>query len=338
MVELPLLRAIPSLAEVHPRLPLAELPTPVRRLSRLAPSRGLYLKDDAYAGDLFGGNKVRKLEFLLGEARAQGKRRLFTIGFAGSNHAVSTAVYGQAFGFEVTCALLPQPHTNIAESNLKRLIHSGAHLTPTRAELAATCFQDWYDEDPDTSYRIPAGGTSAVGSLGIVNAAFELACQIKAGELPQPKAIYVPIGTVGTAVGLAVGLYLAQLPLRVVAVRVVDSTYTNEARVGRHWSELAELLRGHTPELPTHPQNIEWDHDCYEPGYGRTTQAVLETQHRAQSLECLRLDPSYTAKSLYAAVASQQDPVIFWNTGHGRDDGPHAHLEIPAALARLIKS
>ncbi|HEY1586869.1 MAG TPA: hypothetical protein VGH63_14345, partial [Polyangia bacterium] len=127
-----LFRAFPSLAATVPWLPLGRFPTRVARVDGLVPpSVELWVKHDDESGTAYGGNKVRKLEFILGEARARGAARLVTLGAIGSHHVLATAIYGKQAGFAVDAVVFPQPLTDHVREQMLADVAAGATLHPT---------------------------------------------------------------------------------------------------------------------------------------------------------------------------------------------------------------
>ena len=176
---------------------LGAYPTPIEHLEGL----GLWVKRDDTVGALYGGNKVRKLERLLGAARASGKSRILTVGAAGSHQVVATALYGRREGFDVEAVLVPQPPSEHGRRNLRVALAQGlepvvATSWPAAPALALALVRG------DT-YFVPLGGSNALGSLGFVDAANELAGQVSSGAMPEPDVVVVAMGSGGTAAGLA---------------------------------------------------------------------------------------------------------------------------------------
>ena len=227
-----LFRAFPSLASRVPWVPLGRFPTPVARIDGLAPrSVELWVKRDDASGAAYGGNKVRKLEFLLGEAKACGARQLVTLGAIGSHHVLATAIYGRQVGLAVDAVVFPQPLTEHVREQILADVAAGARLHPTSGYLGVP-WRVWRLRRRADTLWISSGGSSPIGTLGYVTAGLELLEQIARGELPRPDVIYVALGSCGTAAGLLVGLCgaptLPRLDARLVGVRVVDRLVSNE--------------------------------------------------------------------------------------------------------------
>lgn len=301
---LPLFRRVPALAGRVHWLALGHFPTPVERL--VVPGGALWVKRDDLTGTPYGGNKVRKLEFLIADALAAGARRLITAGALGSHHALATAVYGRAVGLPVTLVLFPQPVTPHVRRVLLTDVALGAELRfVPRMELVpgALLARRWAARH-EPAYVIPPGGSDALGALGYVNAALELAEQVAAGALPPPAEVHVAAGTLGTAAGMAIGLALAGLPARVAATRITGRVVTNE-RV------LLKLVRGAlallAPEVRLDAAEVaarvEIRHGQIGAGYGRETEAGRSATARLGAAG-LTLDPTYTAKAAAEALAA----------------------------------
>ena len=148
-------------------------------------------------------------------------------------------------------------------------------------------------------YIVPTGGTSALGVLGYVNAAFELAEQIAAGEMPEPEWIFLPLGTGGTVAGLVAGCRLAGLRSRVAAVLVTDILPPSGARLSRMANRTLALLRDRVP--PAADLNLRSDdftivRDYLGPGYGTPTDEARRARDLIQRTENIRLETTYTAK------------------------------------------
>ena len=183
----------PLLRENLTYVPLGEFPTPVQRLERLGNQLGniqLYIKRDDLSGKVYGGNKPRKLEFLLGNAIRSKAKEVITFGGVGSNHALATAIYARQLGLKSISMLMPQPNACYVRSNLLMSHFSGAELhlcgagleSPINMPLVymATTYQVLRHalKCGRLPQLIPAGGSSPLGVAGFVNAAFELKQQI----------------------------------------------------------------------------------------------------------------------------------------------------------------
>ena len=332
-----------------PWIPLGRFPTPVARVERLLPpSVELWIKHDDASGTAYGGNKVRKLEFLLGEAKARGARRLVTLGAIGSHHVLATAIYGKQAGFAVDAVVFPQPITDHVREQMLADAAAGARLHPTGSYLGVP-WRVYERRRGDDVVWISSGGSSPIGSLGYVSAGFELLEQIAGGELPPPDVIYVALGSCGTAAGLLVGLAgtpsLPRLDARLVGVRVVDRIVSNErvtrrlaARTAAHLGSCGEHWFDHFREPP-----FSVEHRFFGGGYGRATPASDNAVARAAAVG-LALEPTYTGKAMAALLADADaglldgKRVLFLNTYSSVDLAPLvAGGPGVAALPRLLQ-
>ncbi|MHB8867409.1 MAG: 1-aminocyclopropane-1-carboxylate deaminase/D-cysteine desulfhydrase [Thermoleophilia bacterium] len=331
----PLLERYPRLVPAFPRVPLGSFPTPVERLSAfgtLIDVAGLWVKRDDMSAKLYGGNKVRKLEFLLGAALAEGRSGVLTFGGAGSNHALATAIYAGAHGLRAISVLFDQPNTPSVARNLLLSYQVGAELhyvaDPSLLEGAATELLAAAEAHEGSSLMtIPLGGSSPLGTVGFVNAAFELAVQVEAGLLPEPDVIYVAAGTMGTLAGLALGCRAAGLGSRVVGVRVTPEAAANERALAVLIEETAALLRSPAPDFPLPDPGAMADHlehAYFGGGYARPTAQGADAVRRAGEVG-LKLEGTYTGKAFAALLEHAEEGrlsgknVLFWNTYNSRD-------------------
>ena len=332
----------PTLARSLPHVALGSFPTPLERLDALLAAidpcsslAELHVKDDGRSSATYGGNKVRKLELVLGEALRRGAREVLTFGFAGSNHAAATAVHASALGLRSISMLLPQADAPYVRANL--LVSDGVG-----AELHG------YDSVPELSagvvaqmarhrvragrwpFVIAPGGSSPLGTVGFVAAAFELAAQLEKSGISAPDWLYVALGSGGTAAGLALGLAAAGLPTRVVAVRVTELKHSSPRKIASLWNDTASLLRALDPAFPASrfdDRRIVVRDEFFGGGYAVPTPATEEAIRLAHAHAGLHLDPAYTGKALACLIADArrgdlaEKRVVFWNTYSAVDLG-----------------
>ncbi|MEU8824586.1 pyridoxal-phosphate dependent enzyme [Streptomyces sp. NPDC048636] len=320
----------PALVSTLPYLPLGQAPTPVVRLPGVAPGLSLWCKDESGYGDGgWGGNKVRKLEWLLPDARRRGARTLLTVGGTGTNWGLAAALYAREQGMATALALVDQPVDDHVRAQLGRLRRSGATLHFTRSKLRTMATAPWLFLRHTTAGRpphyLPAGGSTPVGTLGSVEVALELAAQIAAGALPEPSHLVTAVGSGGTAAGLSLGLHLAGLRTRVVGVVVNDTLRLDPPTVAGLAHKAVRVLRSHGADLPpVHigPERLTLVRRWLGPGYGHPTPEALRVQRLAADTMSLALEPVYTAKAMAALLALAADghlrpgPVLFLHT-HG---------------------
>ena len=176
-------------------------------------------------------------------------------------------------------------------------------------------------------YIIPAGGSSSVGVLGYVNAAFELADQIDAGAVPQPQRIYLSLGSMGTTAGLAIGLALAGIPAEIQAVRVVETRFGSMEKLSTLVDNTLRRLRGMNVSIPDIDamKHITIRQEFFGRQYGEFTQSGVEAVDAAREAADVRLDGTYSGKALSALLSDAQrgeladKNILFWNTHNSRD-------------------
>jgi D-cysteine desulfhydrase len=315
----------PDLAETLPHLALSERPTSVRELTGL----GIWVKEDgAFGSGGWGGNKVRKLEWLIPDAKRRGRGSILTFGGLGTNWGLATALYAREHGLETALALVDQPVDDHVRAQLARLEASGARIHRTHTKRRTVAMLPWLlarnARGGRPPYLLPAGGSSPVGALGYVEAALEIAAQVEAGSLPEPAHVVVPVGTGGTAAGLALGFQIAGLRSRVVGVVVNDQLRLDAAVLARLARRTAALLERRGARLGTlrlEPAMLDLTRDQIGAGYGHRTQAA-EAAAALAAEERLALDPVYTAKAMAGLLALREagrlgDSVLFLHT-----DGP----------------
>lgn len=319
--DLALFRVYPALAERLPRVRLGRWPTPVERWERLAARCGLtevWAKREDRSHEIAGGNKIRGLELLLADARRRGATTLLTVGTTGSHHVCRTAVHGARLGFRVRALLLRQPHHSYVDANLRLAAEYGAGLVRVNPLTALPRFVGELISRP---YFVGPGGTNPLACVGQVSAAFELAAQVRAGLLPEPDRLFVPLGSLGTAAGLLLGCKLAGLRTRVVGVVVSYRWYATARRVARLARRTLRLLRaadGAIPAVSIDATDLEVDAAALGDGYAVETEAAREATRALAECEGVAVDPTYGGKTLASLMARSRDsgPVLFWHTYH----------------------
>ena len=319
----------------QPSISLATLPTPLYEATRFRAALGgparcpriLIKRDDLTALGL-GGNKARKLEYLVADAQAQGATTLITTGAVQSNHARMTAAAACAAGMRCVLALTTTKATPELAGNLllDRLYGATIRLVPSIDPMVAVGNDDPVvaeaaDEERRagrTPYVIPVGGSSAVGVFGYVSGTAELVDQLATAAI-APSHLYYASGSRGTQAGLTLGAKLCAAPYQVVGIAVSGGEPEKIERAKRIANEAAARLG--LPERLDHPDLIT-DQQFIGRGYGIPTPAGLEAIAMLARSEGILLDPCYTAKAMAALVqharAAQLDPagsVVFLHTG-----------------------
>jgi D-cysteine desulfhydrase len=319
------LSRLSSIRELLGKEDLAQLPTPVREFPLCLPAgrRQLAVKLDNLTGDLYGGNKVRKLEYILYRARQKNCERIATFGTVASHHALATALYAKRLGYPCICFLSHQVPTPAASQSLKMHLKLGTSLVrygggyEKRLQILR---QHLWGRNP---WVVPAGGTSWLGAFGFVTAAVELAQQIADGLLPPPDRLYVAAGTMGTAAGLALGLALAELKTEVHAVRVSHTFICNEEALTRVLEKTARMMHRLDRAIPRNlaaRSNIRLRHEFFAGGYARTDAETEAAIRFAEDELDLHLEGTYTGKAMAAVVRdfsgadASNRQCLFWNT------------------------
>ncbi|ALX05460.1 1-aminocyclopropane-1-carboxylate deaminase/D-cysteine desulfhydrase [Aeromicrobium erythreum] len=292
-------------------------PTPVRELD------GFWLKDESVFGDGgWGGNKVRKLEWILPDVRRRKRGTLLTVGGIGTHWGLAAALYGREEGLRVVLGLVDQPVDDHVREQTRRLDASGAVVhrfrSVARLRAAAPFLLTRYADGLRTPAYLPAGGSSPVGTLGYVETALEIAEQVRSGLLPEPATVVTAVGSGGTAAGLTLGLRMAGLRSRVLGVVVNDSFRLDAVTVARLADDTASLLRtrGALVDVRVGPDDLDADHAWLGATYGAST-PESEAALAWAAEQGLHLEPVYTAKALAAVRArSAAGPVLFLQT-HG---------------------
>lgn len=313
-----------------PRVRLAHLPTPLEPMPRLSRHLGgptLWVKRDDCTGLGAGGNKVRKLEFLLGEALAQAKDTdtLLTCGALQSNHARQTAAAAAKLGLE--CHLfLEDRGTRTTPDYLKggnmlldRQFGAQQYVFPRGTDLAA-------EMDRHAAalllrgckpYVVPFGGSNLAGTLGYVDCALELMQQANQQGVGV-SSLVVALGSAGTQGGLLAGLHGVNSSIGVVGIAILPHPDLGTLVYGVASAALEHL--GVAAPLPSERVKVETDY--LGTGYGQLTEGVMEAIELTGKLEGLPLDPVYTGKAMSGLIGmirkgqfERGENVVFMHTG-----------------------
>lgn len=333
----------PTLRTTLSYLHVADLPTPIHECTQLnrqwdlrlfVKQDGLSAPVDEQGRRLFGGNKVRKLQYLLADALAKHCSTVVTFGAAGSNHALQTAIFAQRVGLKCITMLVPQPNSPVVRQNLllQKAFDAQIRYSPDRplhALATAATFLQRKQEDGTFPYFIPVGGSCARGSIGFVQAVLELQEQVQQGAMPLPDHLYVTLGSAGTAAGLLVGLKLTGMrtKLHFVLDEPEAVSGTMEQKLLKLAAETVDLLRSLDPAFPAlviSQNDYLINSSACGVGYGLATQECEAAMQLMHEQEGITLDPTYTGKCFAALCADAQakrisGTVLFWNTFCGED-------------------
>jgi L-cysteate sulfo-lyase len=312
----------------HPRVRLAHLPTPLEPLDRLSEHLGgprIWVKRDDCTGLATGGNKTRKLEFLLGDARAQGADVVLTVGAVQSNHARQTAAACAKVGLD--CELLlrrkvPHPDPALYEASgnalIDRLVGAPIHWFPGDADLhaEAAAYAEQLRRQGRRPYVIPSGGSNAVGALGYVDAALELVRQADALDVAIDHLVTAS-SSAGTQAGLVVGLTGSRAGIPVLGV----STGETEQELVDSVFSLASETAGSLGIDGIERRHVVATDAYVGEGYGIPTDAMIEAVQTTARLEGILLDPVYSGKAMAGLFdlarrgALGAGNVVFLHTG-----------------------
>ena len=325
-----------------PRARFAHLPTPLEPAPRLTHALGgpamLWIKRDDCTGLAGGGNKTRKLEFLLGEALDQGADTLVTQGAVQSNHVRQTVAAASRFG--LACEVILEERTGskaadyVGSGNvlLDRLLGAGVRFVPggtdMNAELESTAAA--VRQRGGRPYVIPGGGSNPVGALGYVDCAIEMVAQANAQGLKIDR-IVTATGSAGTHAGLVAGLAVTGADIPVLGIGVRAPKETQEANVFKLARETAALF-GQAERVTR--EMVVADCDYVGAGYGLIDEAVIDALKLAARTEGLLLDPVYSGKAMKGLIALSKagafagETVVFLHTGGAQGlFGYHSELE-----------
>jgi D-cysteine desulfhydrase len=302
------------------RLHFAHLPTPVEELPRLSEFLSgprLLVKRDDQTGLAFGGNKTRKLEFLVAEAQARGAKMLISAGAIQSNHCRQTAAAAARFGLACTLVLtgdLPsQPSANLL---LDELFGVEIVNVADRADRDRI-LQETFDKavaDGKKPYLVPYGGSSPVGALGYAFAVEEL---VKQGV----KADWIVFGTSsgGTHAGLTLGSRVFGFGGKVLGISIDEPEEWLKSHVSALASDSSELLR---KRIEFTPDDVMATDAYCQAGYGVLTDAEREAVKLFAKYEGLLLDPVYTGRAAAGLIDlirkgffKKEETILFWHTG-----------------------
>lgn len=303
-----------------PRIPIAHLPTPIEEMPRLSAHLGgprLLIKRDDQTGLAFGGNKTRKLEYLMADAQAQGAKTVITAGAVQSNHCRQTAAAAARLGLDCILVLAGnQPEKASANFLLDQLV--GAEFAwakdfSTRDAVLQQTFDNAQSEGRQP-YLVPYGGSNPIGAAGYFYAIKEL---LEQGV--RPDWVFFPSSSGGTQAGMVLGAEVFAFEGKVLGISVDEPQDVLKERVARLASETAKCL-----DIPItfEVDQIFVNADYTGEGYGIMNSIDKEAVHLFAEYEGLLLDPVYTGRAAGGMIDvirqgffSKDEAVLFWHTG-----------------------
>lgn len=305
------------------RVPLAQLPTPIQPLERLTKHLSgptVYIKRDDQTGLATGGNKARKLEFLLAEALAQGCDHLITTGAAQSNHCRQTAAAAARYGLGCSLVLKGKPPATFSGNLLLNEL-LGAHLYWAGEQECARFMSQVYAELRTmgrSPYQIPLGGSNVVGATGYVLAMEELLDQLAATNV-NVDFIIMASGSGGTQAGMVLGAKAFGFRGQILGISVSHEANALQTQVAALVTATATHLGLGTLSLS---EDVIVNDDYLGDGYGIVSDNEREAIRMVAQLEGILLDPVYTGRAMGGLIDlirwgafTRGQSVLFWHTG-----------------------
>lgn len=322
----PIFDALPSLATSVPFIPLADAPTAVERCDALADYLGrgdVWMKRDDRISAVYGGNKVRRYEFVLADAKARGATGIVTVGGLASTQVMATARFGQALGLPVTAVLFDQPVTRFTREAILTSVDAGATLVHGGGYLRSAWKYRALQKRPG-AYVIGPGAATPRANLGYVDAVLELAAQVERGEMPRPDVIVLPTGSSGTLAALALATAWLGWDTEVVGVRITLAVACNALTVGLVRERTFRWIAARAPEFGRSLGRRRGRYRLYGgalgPGYGFPTAESVEAMEWYRRLTGKAGEVTYSAKALVGLRAVARDPayagktILLWQT------------------------
>lgn len=317
-----------SLPNFAPRLQLGVLPTPLEPMPRLSRALGgprLWVKRDDLTGLAFGGNKTRKLEYLMAEAVLGRFTAVMTAGAVQSNHARQTAAAAARLGMPCDLVLSElvarddEAYRGSGNVMLDKLLGANVHVVPRGgnrdaviADIVARRAKEGH-----RVYSIPTGGSNAVGAIGYAHAYHEIALQAEQAGI-EPAAIVHASSSGGTQAGLIAGAGMFADEPHIVGINVFAPDNEMRERVRALADQTAKLIGA--PGVKA--RGIEVNHDFIGEGYGVPSEPMREAVRMAAECEGLMLDPVYSGKAMAGLISmvrakrwKEDETVVFLHTG-----------------------
>jgi len=317
---------------------LTGIPSKVDRLTDLEEhlnikTGAIYIKRDDKIHNVYGGNKLRKFEFIIGEALKKKKKGVITLGGIGTNHGLACAIITKELGLRCELFLSLQPLTWHVQRTLLLSDYFGAKLHFAKSfefgvfkSLLFRLFHPKYYLMSNGGSPILGVGTP-LGSIGFINAMFELKKQMDEGSIPVPDVIFVPAGTSGTAAGLTAGCKLLGLKIKVYPVKVSMDIVVNPKRLIKTANKSIKFLRKRDdsiPDVKVGKNDFQLIKGYLGSGYGTKTLKGQNAVDLIQDLEGKKsgflLETTYTGKTMAAMIdflekeENKSKTVLFWNT------------------------
>lgn len=309
-----------------PRLKLAQLPTPLQPLNRLHSKLGgpkIWVKRDDLTGCALSGNKIRKLEFSLAQAQAEGGEVVITCGGLQSNHCRATALLCAQLGLKCHLVLRGEPDEADGNYLLDQLAGATISCYPSvryQRDLS-DLLSDWrehYQGQGQRAFVIPTGASDAIGVWGYFHASEELASDCAGTEI-KPEHIVCATGSGGTQAGLTAGCHYYLPGATVWGINVCDDEAWFMRKVNQ---DIADWQQRYDLAAPAEAYGIRVIDGYVGPGYAIAEQAIFRTIAELAALEGVILDPVYTGKAFYGLLQELErgrfgdsGDIVFVHTG-----------------------
>ncbi|MDQ0204504.1 1-aminocyclopropane-1-carboxylate deaminase/D-cysteine desulfhydrase [Pectinatus haikarae] len=310
-----------------PKVKLGAYPTPLHYLPRLSSQLGveIYLKREDLSGfSPFGGNKIRKLEYLLGDALKNNCDTVITFGATQSNHAMQTVTACRKYGLSPHLFLrrVIKEDTELrANLLIDNLMGADVHYSASREESQKQAEQSAarLEQEGHRCYIIPGGGSNEIGAAGFIDAFIELTEQLSADN-SEPDYLFHATGSGGTLAGLLAGKSLSASSVKIISIAVGEKDTNAYAETILDLARRTIASTGIPADLSA--GDIHIDHNFYRPGYEMPNDSATEAIHLLARTEGILLDPVYTGKAfagmlhyIRSRIIPQGSRVVFLHTG-----------------------
>ncbi len=347
----------PKLEESKPWKPLGEFPTKVHELTNieeLLDAESIWIKRDDKSCDRYGGNKVRKLEFLLAEALEKDSKSVITAGGIGSHHCLAVTIYFGEEGIQPVTILNKQPVTEDVRNNLLLDHYFGAdmHYAPSYFSVITIALKEIIKRKMkgEKPYVLLPGGSTALSSLGYANAMLELEKQVEKNQMPAPDQIFVALGSGGTMAGLLAGKAISGLKTKVRGVRVVQKVTANSFWVAHLANKTLDLIQNFSEESlgRVSARNVRIDDGYYGGEYGYWTEKAKRAIKIVGEEEGIDLEGTYTGKAFASLIDYVKDEqkdkgenILFWDTYNSVEFDSvledYSHTKLPEDFQKFFK-
>ncbi|MHA1338977.1 MAG: 1-aminocyclopropane-1-carboxylate deaminase/D-cysteine desulfhydrase [Promethearchaeota archaeon] len=323
-----------------PWIKLTELPTPIKKLQNLASKIGvdsLYIKQDDICNPVYGGNKPRKFEFVLADILKKNRRNIITMGGTGTNHGLAQTILCRQvekmknIKLNSYVFMFDQTLTEHVRKNLLLEQYYGSKLIYCNSMISCIFKMLFKYIFTPKCYFVWPGASRPLGTIGFVNAAYELKSQIDEGIIPEPDYIFVPVGSTGTSAGLLLGCELLNLKTKIYGVAVTELQFSSAKKVVDLAYNTWKFMIKNDKNIPIINKKSLFrrlivNTNFFGGAYGLPTKEGIEAIKLLKETENLDFEPTYTGKTLAALIDFVQKnkndlkekTILYWNTLNSR--------------------